>query len=410
MRPGATGWDQARAIAASVRPLPPVTAGLDQALGAVLAGDLRAPAGLPATDTAAMDGFATCGPGPWRLAGHVLAGQVHDTALRDGEAVEIATGATVPPGADAVLRYEEAGRSPCGAVTGPGRPGRAGRDIRPAGSDFLAGQLLIASGTRLTALMLGLAASAGCDEVRVRPRPRVSVIITGSEVRARGVPSASVTRDALGPAMTGLVSSLGAGLSWVRRVGDTEESLARALAEAGPDVHVVTGGSSAGPTDRLHKVLADAGAELLVDGVRCRPGHPQLLAALPDGRRVVGLPGNPFAAVAGLVTLLAPLLTAWSGASQVADLVIRRPDDAPRRAGHTVLVPVHLDAGGRLRLLPASSPASLLTVSHATHLLATGDSDTAVLVPLPTGLTAATNVHCASLRSAGCHSARACRI
>jgi len=385
MKPAAMSWDQARAIAGSAWPLPATAARLDQALGAVLADDVRAPAGLPAADTAAMDGYATCGPGPWRLAGHVLAGQLHGAALHAGEAVEIATGAAVPPGTGAVLRYEEAGRSPCGAITGPSRPGR---DIRPAGSDFQAGQLLIAAGTRLTALMLGLAASAGCDEVLVRPRPRVSVIITGAEVRASGMPSASLTRDALGPAMTGLVGSLGADLAWVRRVGDAEGPLAQALARADTDVHVVTGGSSAGPTDRLHKVLADAGAELLVDGVRCRPGHPQLLAALPGGRRVVGLPGNPFAAVAGLVTLLAPLLTAWSGSVQAADAVIRRPDDVPRRPGRTMLLPVHLDGRGNLRVLPSSSPASLLAAAHATHLLAAGDRDTAVLVPLPTGLPA----------------------
>jgi molybdopterin molybdotransferase len=385
MRPDAMSWEQARAVAGYAGPLPPVLAGLDQALGAVLADDLRAPAGLPVTDTAAMDGFATCGPGPWRVTGHLLAGQVHGAALRDGQAVEIATGATIPPGTDAVLRYEEAGRSPGGTVSGQSEPGR---DIRRAGSDFLAGQLLIPAGTRLTALMLGLAASAGCDEVRVRPRPRLNVIITGGEVRACGPPSASATRDALGPAMTGLAGSLGADVARMGRVGDAEEPLARALAQTDADVHVVTGGSSAGSTDQLHKVLADAGAELLVDGVRCRPGHPQLLAALPGGRRVVGLPGNPFAAVAGLVTLLAPLLAAWSGIVPVADTVIRRPGDAPRRPGYTMLVPVRLDAAGRPRILPASSPASLLAVAHATHLLAVGDGDTAILIPLPTGLAA----------------------
>lgn len=385
MTPGPMSWEQARAAAGGTGPLPATAARLDQALGAVLAGDLRAPAGLPAADTAAMDGFATCGPGPWRVAGHLLAGQVHRAALRDGEAVEIATGAAVPPGAGAVLRYEDAGRSPCGAITGRTEPGR---NIRPAGSDFRAGQVLIPAGTRLSALMLGLAASAGCDEVRIRPRPRVGVIITGGEVRASGPPSASVTRDALGPAMTGLVTSLGAEVARVRHTGDDEEPLARALAQAGTDVQVVTGGSAAGPADRLHKVLADAGAELLVDGVRCRPGHPQLLAVLPDGRRVVGLPGNPFAAVAGLLTLLAPLLVAWSGTGPAADTVVRRPDDAPRRPGHTVLVPVHLDAGGRLRVLRSSSSASLLAAAHATHLLAADDRDAAVLVPLPTGLVA----------------------
>jgi molybdopterin molybdotransferase len=236
--------------------------------------------------------------------------------------------------------------------------------------------------------MTGLAASAGCDRVRVRPRPRVGVVITGSEVRTSGLPSASITRDALGLAMTGLIGALGGEVTQVLYTGDSEAGLARALAQADAHLHVVTGGSAAGPADRLHKVLADAGAELLVDGVRCRPGHPQLLARLPGGQRVAGLPGNPFAAVAALLTLLAPLLTAWSGTEPGADVTVPWPDGVPHRADCTMLLPACLDAGGVLRLLPSSSPASLLAVAHASHLLAAGDGDTAVLIPLPAGLCA----------------------
>jgi molybdopterin molybdotransferase len=212
------------------------------------------------------------------------------------------------------------------------------------------------------------------------------VTITGAEVRTSGLPSALVTRDALGPAVTGLAGALGGHVVRVRYAGDGEQRLAGTLADDDVDVHVVTGGSSAGPADLLHKVLAGAGAELLIDGVRCRPGHPQLLAAFPGGRRVVGLPGNPFAAVAGLLTLLAPLLTALSGAPGAPEATVRPPPAAPRRPGRTVLVPVRRDERGGLRLLPPSSPASLRTVAHASHLLAVDDSDEAVLIPLPTGL------------------------
>lgn len=376
-------WRRARAIAAGAAVLPPVRARLDHALGLVLADGISAPVALPPADTAAMDGFAVRGPGPWRVAGALRAGQARWTPVGPGEAVEIATGAAVPPATEAVLRYEDAGRSARGEITGQPRPGQ---HIRRAGGDLTAGQFLAATGTRLTALMLGLAASAGLDEVLIRPRPRIAVTITGAEVRASGLPSALVTRDALGPAMTGLASALGGHVVRVRYTGDGEQQLAGALADDDVDVQVVTGGSSAGPADLLHKVLADAGAELLVDGVRCRPGHPQLLATLPDGRRIVGLPGNPFAAVAGLLTLLAPLLAAQSGAAAAPEATVRPPAGTPRRPGCTVLVPVRRDELGGLRLLPLSSPASLQTVAHASHLLAADDSDEAVLVPLPTGL------------------------
>lgn len=382
MSSAALTWAQARAVAGQAAPLPPVPVRPEDSVGAVLAADVRAPAGLPAADTAAMDGFAVRGPGPWRLAGQVLAGQVHPAALRDGEAVAIATGAAVPPGADAVLRHEDAGRSASGLVCGSAEPGR---HIRRAGSDFRAGQLLISAGPRLTPLMAGLAASAGCDEMLVRPRPRVGVVITGGELRQSGLPSASGVRDALGPAMPGLIGALGGELVFVRHTGDSEEDLAAALAEPGIHAYLVTGGSAAGPADRLHKVLAGAGAELLVDGVRCRPGHPQLLARLPGGQRVAGLPGNPFAAVAALVTLVAPLFAAWAGTGPAAEMLVPRPGTVPRRADCTVLLPACLDAAGGVRLLPSSSPASLLAVAQASHLLAVDDGDTAVLVPLPAG-------------------------
>jgi molybdopterin molybdotransferase len=382
VKPDAVSWEHARAIAGRAEPLPPVTVRLEDGVGAVLAGDLRAPAALPPADTAAMDGFAVSGPGPWRVTGRVLAGQRHPGGLRAGEAVEIATGAAVPPGADAVVRHEDAGCSD-GNVTGPAE---RGKNIRAAGSDFQAGQLLIASGTRLTALMAGLAASAGCDHVRVRPRPRVEVVITGGEVRTSGLPSATTTRDALGPAVTGLIAALGGDVTGVRYTGDSEAELADALLRPDAQVHVVTGGSASGPADRLHKVLAGAGAELLVDGVRCRPGHPQLLACLPGGQRVAGLPGNPLAAVAALVTLIAPLLSAWSGARAAEELTVRRPAGAPRRPDCTVLLPACVDPAGGVRLLARSSPASLLSVAHATHLLAADDGEQAVLVPLPRGL------------------------
>jgi len=136
-------WSQARAIAGDVGPLPPVPTGLGQALGSVLAHDLRPPAGLPAADTAAMDGFAICGPGPGRIVDALLAGQVRTTATGNGEAVGIATGAAIPPGAHAVLRYEDTGRSPCGEITGRAE---LGRHIRRAGSDLCADDVLVPSG------------------------------------------------------------------------------------------------------------------------------------------------------------------------------------------------------------------------------------------------------------------------
>jgi molybdopterin molybdotransferase len=96
-------------------------------------------------------------------------------------------------------------------------------------------------------------------------------------------------------------------------VPDDAGELSRALGDSGGHVVVTTGGTAAGPVDHLHAVLARGGARLVVDGVAVRPGHPMLLARLADGRPLVGLPGNPLAAVSGLLTLLGPLLAAATG-------------------------------------------------------------------------------------------------
>lgn len=377
----ATTWAEARRIAGDVAALPIVRLELQQAMGLVLAEDLVAPCPVPVTDTAAMGGFAVAGVGPWRRVGALLAGQVRIVSLEAGECVEIATGAAVPAGTDAVLCYEDVTGCANGSVRGAVA---VGRHIRRAGSDIPPGATVLDRGTRLSAAALGLAASVGHDQVPVHRRPRVAVTVTGAEIRTSGRPEPGAVRDALGPAVGGLVAGFGGEVSAIEHVADDEAALLRFLQRSDADVHVVTGGSSIGPADRLHKVLAELGATLLVDGVACRPGHPQVLAALSDGRRVVGLPGNPFAAVAGAVTLLRPLLAARAGLV-LADDVIARLDVEPRD-GATLLVPVRPGPDGRWDVLPATSSASLLSLAVASHLAAIERGCEAVLLPLPTGI------------------------
>ncbi|MGQ0574345.1 MAG: molybdopterin-binding protein, partial [Pseudonocardia sp.] len=125
---------------------------------------------------------------------------------------------------------------------------------------------------------------------------------------------------------------------------DSGPLLRAALEAADATLVLVSGSSAAGPADHLRPALAALGASLLVDGVACRPGHPQTLARLPDGRLVVGLPGNPFAALVAFLTLAVPVLAGLRG----APLAVLAPVDAPAIAAHdgyTRLVPVLLRAG-----------------------------------------------------------------
>ncbi|QLE72905.1 molybdopterin molybdotransferase MoeA [Streptomyces rectiverticillatus] len=370
--PHATPWPTARAVAAAAaEALPAEERPLGDALGQVLAEPLVALTDLPSFDTSAMDGWAVSGPGPWRLPPpgeqDVLAGRPGTGPLRDGHALRIATGARIPAGATAVLRSEH------GEVTVQGellasRHVSHGQDIRPRAGECRQGDRLVPAGTVVTPPLLGLAAAAGYDTLTVTRRPRVDVLVLGDELLQEGLPEGGLIRDALGPMLGPWLRALGAEPGEALRIGDDADGLYAALAASTADVVVTTGGTASGPVDHVHPTLHRLGAELLVDGVAVRPGHPMLLARLAPGRLVVGLPGNPLAAVAGLLTLAEPLLCTLTG--RAADEPVRAvPVEAV--SGHpadTRLVPVTYDGRGRVRPLRFHGPAMLRGLAAADAL------------------------------------------
>jgi molybdopterin molybdotransferase len=155
----------------------------------------------------------------------------------------------------------------------------------------------------------------------------------------------------------------------VVQVPDRAERLVAALSASDVDIVVVTGSSSVGRADHLHAVLAELGAELHVDGVACRPGHPQVLARLPAGGWVVGLPGNPFAGLVACLTLLQPLLGALLGARYADPLTLPLVGAFTPSSETTRLVPVRLSAG-RALLLTGARPARLRAAAEADALAA----------------------------------------
>ncbi|WP_309049387.1 molybdopterin molybdotransferase MoeA [Streptomyces sp.] len=400
----ATPWPEARVAAvragsAARAGRAPVRVPLGGALGRFLAEPLLALTDLPSFDTSAMDGWAVAGDGPWTVheGGAVLAGHGPTGALAPGEAVRIATGARVPAGTTAVLRTEHARTEPGAAGPSASRPDRTGsldpregpalsdappptasaghvlhalrevvarQDIRPRGQECRTGDVLLPGGAPVTPAVLGLAAAAGYDELAVLPRPRVEVLVLGDELLTEGLPHDGLIRDALGPMLGPWLEALGAEVLATRRIGDDAEALYAAVTGSAADLVVTTGGTAAGPVDHVHRVLDKAGATLLVDGVKVRPGHPMLLASLGSGRHLVGLPGNPLAAVSGLLTLGAPLLAALAGTpapapyrAPVADAVHGHPHDTRlvpvvRRDGRAV--PLHYNGPAMLRGIAAA--------------------------------------------------------
>lgn len=359
-----TRWDQARrsAVEAASR-LPratPEQVPVAEALSRVLAADVVAPVDLPPAPCSAMDGWAVSGPGPWRVrGGRVLAGSLGE-ALAAGEAVEIATGAWLPEGATAVLRRERArlllaedagvvaddDRDDAVVLAATGSDPAVGADVRRGGTEAAGGEVLVPRGTPVTPAVVGLACAAGLDALVVAPRPEVELLVLGDELLDRGVPRDGRTRDALGPSLPGWVAAYGGRGGPPHRVPDVAEDLRARLEATRAPVVLTTGGTAAGPVDHLHGALDALGAEWLVDGVAVRPGHPMLLARLPDDRLLVGLPGNPLAAVSGVLTLLVPVLDALTGRVREAGRVrlavalTGHPEDVrlvPVRGGHPSL-------------------------------------------------------------------------
>lgn len=376
-------WPRARSVAAEqgttlahdlgperlVQHLP-----LDAAHGSTLAVDLVADIDLPGVDTAAMDGYAVRGTGPWTVTGRILAGADPTVAsLAPSQAVEVATGARVPDATDSVLPYERAQR--LGEhLTGSVEPGR---HVRRRGEDITAGTTVLEAGAVVTPAVQGLAASLARDTLAVR-RPEVCLLMTGDEVRPSGTPDPGQVRDAIGPQLPGLVSWAGGQLVHQLHVPDSRAELGAALAKAQAEtraaVLVVAGASSAGPADHLRTALRELGAEILVDGVACRPGHPQLLARLPASAGppalVVGLPGNPYAALAAGVTLLVPALATCAGradATRHPQLELPVHGEIPVHERDTRLVAVRVRQGA-VHTVGDDRPANLRGVAAADAL------------------------------------------
>ncbi len=350
-------WAAARRTAfTAAGPRPPQPVALDQAVGQVLAENLVALTDLPPFDCAAMDGWAVAGPGPWAVVGEVLAGS-SPRPLADGTAVRIATGAPLPIGAEAVVRRERGRVDSNDRLRNLDEQGRRGgwldlgADIRGRGQECVAGDPLATAGVLVTPALAGMAAAAGYDVLSVVRTPTVASFVLGDELLIRGPARDGRVRDAIGPMLPGWLGSLDALPYPPQHVPDTLEALVGAIEDAACDLVITTGSTAAGPVDHLHRALEALHARVLVDGVAVRPGHPMVLAQMADGRMLVGLPGNPLAAVSALLTLVAPVLMAMRGESVGDDGMLRGDSHAVLEADvtshphDTRLVPVQLEPG-----------------------------------------------------------------
>jgi len=285
---------------------------LAEAAGCVLATDLLARNDLPAFDSSSMDGWAVAGAPPWRVTQTLLAGD-RPRPLLPGEAADIATGAQIPVGTDAVLRRERGVLTDRQLMPANDTVPLNDKDIRRRAEEAREGEVLLPSGTVVTPVTLGLAAAAGHDWLMVYPQPTVDVFIMGDELLMEGTSGDGRLRDALAPQAAGWLTSVGAVPASIRQVPDDHAATVDAIRHSDADLVMTTGGTARGPVDQLHPALTTLGATLIVDQVAVRPGHPMVLARLLDGRPAIGLPGNPLAAAVGFVSLAWPLIDASRG-------------------------------------------------------------------------------------------------
>ena len=386
-------WDQARAAAfeAGVADAaPPVEVPLVDADGATLAQPLVTRTDLPAFATSSVDGYAVRGPGPWRVAGRVLAGAPAEPLTLDGGCVEIATGAVVPAGVAAIVRSEDVTWTSDGRVSGAPR---GVRDWREPGEEARLGEELLPAGTPVNPGVIGLAASCGYDTLAVRAAPTSAVLVFGDELLTAGLPGEGRIRDSLGPSVPAWLRRLGAAAGPVLGpVEDTLEAHVRALRQAldsGAELICTTGGTMSGPVDHLHPALAELGARYLVNTVEVRPGFPMLLASVPrpggGTALVAGLPGNPQSAVVALVSLVGPALAGLSGRPMPVLPRIRLSAEVRGRGSFTHLALVD---GDGVAVAHAGS-AMLRGLARAVGFAVVPPGDDAVagdevaLVPLP---------------------------
>lgn len=359
--------EDARArMLAEIERLPAETVPIGESLGRVLAEDVAAVRDQPPFAASAMDGYAVWsadGAATLTVVGESAAGHGYAGTLQPGQAVRIFTGAAVPAGADAVVVQEDVRRDG-DQVTVPAA--KAGANVRPAGGDFRAGQALLAVGQRVDPWRVSLAASAGRADIQVARRPRVAILSTGEEiVEAPATPAPFQIYDSGSPALAALVARWGGAPSRTKPVRDDLEAVIAALSSADADLIVTVGGASVGDHDLVRAGAEALGLSLKVASVAVRPGKPTFFGVLADGRRLLGLPGNPASAFVCAELFLKPILSKMQGASTELPMIqARLAEPLPANGPREHWMRARLQASdGTVRVTPyRDQDSSLVTV------------------------------------------------
>lgn len=322
---------------------------LDASDGRVLAEPVEADRDYPPSARSIRDGFAVRSedvPGRLRVTGELRAGAAFAGQVGRGEAIEIMTGAPLPPGADAVVMVEHVHREGDEIAAPVAAPGQF---INPRASEARAGEQLLVEGRRIGFAEIALLATAGKTAVRVYRRPRVAVLSTGDEiVGVNEQPLAHQVRNSNAHSLAAQIRRAG-GVPEILAVAHDNLESTRALIERGlaADLLLISGGVSAGKYDLVEQVLASLGAEFFFDRVLIQPGQP-LVFGRARGRFFFGLPGNPASTMVTFEIFARAALELLAGQREPClPLVLARlTADFRHKPGLTRFLPARLSAEG----------------------------------------------------------------
>ncbi|MEV6686744.1 gephyrin-like molybdotransferase Glp [Streptomyces sp. NPDC051130] len=403
-------------VLAAVRPLEPIELQLLDAQGCVLVEDVTVPVALPPFDNSSMDGYAVRVadvqgaseefPAVLTVIGDVAAGSGELPTVGPGQAARIMTGAPLPPGAEAVVPVEwtdggtgggaASGMTPASAAPeGAGgevrvhRAAEARQHVRSRGSDVQAGDLALAAGTVLGPPQIALLAAIGRGSVRVRPRPRVVVLSTGSELVQPGEAlGAGSIYDSNSFALAAAARDAGAIAYRVGAVADDADTLRATIEDqlVRADLLVTTGGVSVGAYDVVKEALTAVatgsdevgGAGIDFRKLAMQPGKPQGFGTIgPDHTPLLALPGNPVSSYVSFELFVRPAIRALMGLPDVSRPAVRAVLKADRAIG---------SPAGRRQFLRGAYDAHSGTVSpvggSGSHLIAAlAHADSLMVVP-----------------------------
>ncbi len=362
---------QQRLIAlATDRPI--VDLPLRQAAGRWAARDVLAARTQPASDLSAMDGYAirfADMPGPWTVIGESAAGRPFSDSIGPGQATRIFTGAAMPPGADAVLIQEEAGRDGTMLIlTGEG-PAHPGRNVRRRGLDFSSGDRLIAAGQRLTPARIAVAATGGHGTLPVRPPVRVAIAATGDELVPPGMGDPAALPESNGVMLAAMLADLPVEIIDLGILPDNLERLRDAFAGVRADLLVTTGGASVGDHDLVQPALKAAGGSIDFWRIALRPGKPMMAGRLGE-TVVLSLPGNPVSAFVTATLFVRPLIAHMAGAADPfpAPIPAILGEDLPANGPRIDYLRAAM-IDGRVHAAAIQDSSMLLTLARSTCLV-----------------------------------------